>query len=71
MSIYPNPARASLFIEALVPVRAVISTVDGSKEIEVANAKEVDISRLANGLYLIALYDDSGVRIAIQKFVKE
>ncbi len=71
VSIYPNPARASLFIEALVPVRAVISTVDGRKEIEVANAKEVDISRLASGLYLIALYDDSGVRIAIQKFVKE
>ncbi len=71
VAIYPNPARASLFVESLIPVRAVISTIDGRQEIEALNAKEIDISRLASGLYLIALYDDSGVRIAIQKFVKE
>ncbi len=69
--IFPNPATATVFIESTVAVRAVISSIDGKMVMEQANAKEMDISKLASGLYVIALYDEEGQQLLIQKLVKE
>ncbi len=69
--IYPNPATSTLFIDASVNVRAVISGIDGKKVMEQANAKEVNISTLAAGMYLVALYNDEGQIVMMQKLVKE
>ena len=69
--MYPNPATSTLFIDASVNVRAVISGIDGKKVMEQANAKEVNISALAAGMYLVALYDDEGQIVMMQKLVKE
>ncbi len=71
VSIYPNPVNSTLHIQALMPVRAVVTTIDGRKEMDVARAKELDMSGLPNGTYLVAIYDENGTRIAIQKIVKE
>src|ERR1019366_6989909 len=55
--IYPNPASAKLYIESAGMVHAVISSIEGKKEIDQPDAKEIDISMLANGIYMITLYD--------------
>jgi hypothetical protein len=36
-----------------------------------ADAKELDVSMLANGAYMITLYDDDGQMLTVQKLVKE
>ena len=69
--IYPNPATSTVFIEASVTVRAVISSVDGKVVMEQTDAKEMDISKLANGLYVISLLDEEGHQVLVQKLVKE
>ena len=71
MKIYPNPATKSLQIQSSVTVRAVITDIEGKKLMDVANAKDIDISGLSNGLYLITLYNDAGEKVSIQKLTKE
>ena len=69
--VYPNPAKQTVYIETAVNVRAVISDVDGKTELEQSNAKELDISRLADGVYFISLYGDDGQRLRVEKLVKQ
>ncbi len=71
INIYPNPASNTLFIESPVAVKAVVSGIDGRQLVEKANAREVDISKLASGVYVLTLYDDEGTRIVVKKFTKE
>jgi uncharacterized protein YjdB len=71
ISIFPNPATGMLYIESPVTVRAMITGVDGKVEINQANAKILDLSRLASGIYIISLYDEDGGLLTIQKIVKE
>jgi len=71
VKIYPNPANSFVHIDAPVNVRAVISGVEGKTVMQIANAKDVNISNLANGLYIIMLFDDNGDRLAVQKLIKE
>jgi hypothetical protein len=42
----------------------------GRKEIETKSAKQIDISKLANGLYLVSVYDEKGTLLTIEKLVK-
>jgi len=60
-----------LYIDAPVKVRAVICSIEGKKEIDVTDAKQVNISALANGMYFVTLYDDNGTAIAVRKVVKQ
>ena len=69
--IYPNPTSGVLFIESPVRVRAVISGMDGKVEIDVADAKQIDLTRLANAVYMLSVYDDEGHVIGTQKLIKE
>jgi len=71
MKVYPNPTSEAVYIQSSVPVRAVISSMDGKKLIEQDNAKRIDISKLANGVYTITIYDHSGAQLQVQKLVKE
>ena len=71
VNIYPNPTTGVLYIDAPVKVRAVITSIEGTKEIDIADAKEVNIAKLANGLYFITLYDNSGNTIAVRKITKQ
>lgn len=71
VKIYPNPSTETVYIEAPVKVRAVISGVDGKIEMERADATEMNISKLASGLYFITLYDAAGTKIVVQKLVKQ
>jgi len=69
--IYPNPTDGVIYIESPMNVRAIISSVDGKKELEQTNAHTLDMSRLASGVYFIALYNDSGAIITVQKITKQ
>ena len=69
--IFPNPATNTLFIESAVSVRAVISAVDGKTVIDQQDAKQMDISRLASGVYVVTLYDADGQAVLTGKLVKE
>ena len=71
ITIYPNPANEIIYIGSPVKVRAVISDLEGKTELEQDNATEMDISHLADGMYLISLYDENGVKLDIQKLVKQ
>ena len=71
LRIYPNPVTNILYIESDVRVHAVITSIDGKTELEQADAKEINTGGLANGMYFIALYDDSGVRLMVQKLIKQ
>jgi hypothetical protein len=70
VSIYPNPAQALVHIEAAMKVRAVISSIDGRSIMDIADAKDVDISNLADGVYMIVVYDSNGEKIKTEKLVK-
>jgi len=71
ISIYPNPAGNTLYIRSQMKLAAVITDVSGKQVIRVSDSKQVDVSRLASGLYLVDLYDETGVRVAVRKFTKE
>ncbi len=69
--IYPNPATSTLFIESAVTVRAVVSAMDGKTVLEQADAKQIDITGLASGMYIVTLYDAEGQALLTGKLVKE
>jgi hypothetical protein len=70
VTIYPNPAQSIVHIEAAFPVRVIISSVDGRSVLDVADAKDINISRLADAAYMITVYDNSGQKIKTEKLVK-
>jgi hypothetical protein len=51
-------------------VRAVITTVDGKTVIDQANATDINISNLADGMYMIMLYDANGTMVKTDKLLK-
>ena len=70
VQIYPNPAQTMVHVEAAMQVRAVISSIDGRTIMDITDAKDIDLSRLADGVYMIAIYDTNGDKIKIDKLVK-
>ncbi len=70
IKIFPNPTKEMVFIESAVQVRAVISSVDGKTLIDKENANKIDLSGLADGLYIISLYNDAGQLVVVQKLSK-
>jgi hypothetical protein len=69
IKIYPNPAASTVYISSPVKVHATISSVDGRQLIDQPDAQSIDVSMLPDGLYMISLFDESGVRIVVQKLV--
>ena len=70
IKIYPNPAQTMVHVESATPVRAVINGIDGRSILNMPGAKDIDISSLADGVYMIMLYDDSGNVVKTEKLVK-
>jgi hypothetical protein len=69
-AIYPNPATSVVYIDAPVRVRAVITGMEGKVLIDCADAVQVDVSKLPQGVYLIGLYDDKGQKVYVGNVVK-
>ena len=70
IKIYPNPAQTVVHIESTVQVRAIINSIDGRAIMNVTAAKNLDISSLPDGIYMIMLYDDNGTMLKAEKLVK-
>ena len=68
--IYPNPATSMLFVDAPQPVNITIICADGRKVIEQPNTQSVNVSTLADGMYIIMLYIADGLLLKTDKFVK-
>lgn len=70
ITIFPNPAQDMVNIESPEEVRAIVSSIDGKELMRKDNAKTLDISSLANGIYIIKLYDVNGQMVKTEKLLK-
>ena len=68
--IFPNPATNVINIEASVKVRIRISGLDGRTLLEQNDVKSMDISALANGVYMINVYDQDNNQLKVERLVK-
>jgi len=68
--LYPNPAQTILHIDAPQKVNARLTTIDGKPLRELHNAKDIDISNYANGVYLVEIYNEDGVKLKTERVVK-
>jgi hypothetical protein len=71
VSVYPNPTTGIVHIYAPVGVNAVISGIDGRTILQQANVKDLDITILANGIYMLSVFDEQGQKMLTQKLIKE
>lgn len=70
-NIYPNPATDRIFIEYGQEEKVVIMSADGRNVLESQTGKTIDISGLANGIYVISVYDVQNNRFWVEKFAKQ
>lgn len=75
LTIYPNPATSILYIEAAEKVNASIMSIEGKvlKDCIVPrnDAKGINISGFAKGMYMVRVYDENGILMKVEKVVKE
>ncbi|MFT5242278.1 MAG: hypothetical protein ACI8QQ_000192 [Psychroserpens sp.] len=70
VSLYPNPTTSELNIEMSHGFKqAIIYSVLGKEVLRVHN-KNIDVSSLSNGLFLIKIEDESG-NVLTKRFIKE
>jgi hypothetical protein len=70
VKVYPNPATTMIHIDAPVLVNVSVLSIDGKVQISQNNATDVDVSSLADGMYMILVYDQSGLLLKTTKFAK-
>jgi trimeric autotransporter adhesin len=70
VKVYPNPATSVLHIDAPVKVNVSVLSIDGKVLIEQKDAETIDVSRLANGLYIVMVYDENNLLLKTTKFAK-
>ena len=68
--VYPNPATSVLTIEAPVVVNVSVLSPDGKVVLEQKQATSINVSNLADGLYMIMIYDENNSLLKAEKFVK-
>ncbi|OJW80275.1 MAG: hypothetical protein BGO69_05435 [Bacteroidetes bacterium 46-16] len=70
ISVYPNPTTGTISIITKQIVNIAITGTDG-RLIDIYKApKQIDLSSLPDGIYLLRIIDDKGGLISIQKMVK-
>jgi hypothetical protein len=70
VSVYPNPATSVLHIEASAIVHVMVMTADGRTLMHVNDAREINISDLASGMYMILIYDENNHLLKTEKLIK-
>ncbi len=70
VKIYPNPASATVHIQAPVKVNVIINGIDGKEVLKADDAKDINISNLPDAVYTISVYTLEGERIKMEKLVK-
>lgn len=71
LKVYPNPANQVINIESIDNItQAQIFNLEGKELLRQENTRQVDVSNLSKGFYLLKLYDEKG-RYSVQKIIKE
>jgi len=70
IKVYPNPATAVVHIDAPVKVNISVLSIDGKVLIDQKAATDIDVSQLADGMYLIMIYDENNILLKTTKFAK-
>ncbi|PZF70990.1 Ig-like domain-containing protein [Taibaiella soli] len=68
--IYPNPTSDLVNIEAPVSVNVVVRDLSGKQLKDVKNVKQVNMGDLADGVYMMAIYDEQNTLISVEKVFK-
>lgn len=71
IDVYPNPASSVLHISSPATLHAVVTGVEGKVYLDVSGVSDINMTGLANGLYILMLYDNNGDRVMVKKIVKE
>jgi len=69
VTVYPNPAHGTVYVAAAVPVSVQISSMEGKAVLQHQQAGAIDISGLADGIYLMQVRTD-GRLIHTEKLIK-
>ena len=70
IKLYPNPATSVIMIDAPVKVNVSVLAADGKLIIRENDATSINVSGLANGMYMIMVYDQDNVLLKADKFIK-
>ncbi len=70
ISIFPNPSQGIVHVVAAEPLKAVINAIDGRKIMEQADATEINISSLSEGIYTLMLFNQQGQMIKVEKLIR-
>ncbi|MDR3681448.1 MAG: T9SS type A sorting domain-containing protein [Flavipsychrobacter sp.] len=70
VKLYPNPATSVLYINSPIKVNVAIAGIDGKQLLFQNNAATINIANLANGIYLVMIYDENNMLIKTDKLVK-
>ncbi len=70
ISIYPNPASSIIYIQAAINVNVTIYSMQGKMILHKDNAKDMNISELANGIYMVQVFDENNNLLKVERFVK-
>jgi len=72
--IYPNPANNTLYINTLTDIyQAIIYDISGMVLMNISSKdalRQIDVSSLESGVYLIEVYDSSKMNKTINKFIR-
>ncbi len=70
ISVYPNPASTFIKVDAPLKVNVRILSVDGKVVVTQNDAVNINIGELANGMYMIMIYDQENLLLKTVKFAK-
>ncbi len=70
VKVYPNPASSIINIESPVTVRVVVIAPDGRYVTEKKEATSINVGNLANGMYMLMIYDEQNTLLRAERFSK-
>ncbi len=70
IKVYPNPVSNVLYIDAPQRVFVTVLTMDGKMLLAQKEAISVNVGQLANGTYMIMIYDENNMLLKAEKFIK-
>ncbi len=70
ISMYPNPARQTIFISSPAALHILITSIDGKELMNIKNSNTINLQGLNSGVYMVLFYDTGGRYMKTEKLVK-
>ena len=70
IEVYPNPAHNVVFVRSANKLRGTLSSWDGRLIYDVPDIRSIDLNALADGGYMLLLYDGQGAMVRAVKLIK-